>query len=309
MSPVERRRSSDAHLVRPDGGDRRARGLLPAVPGRVRRVDRSGRPAAPAVWRPFLERFEAIGPEGREAVGRTTEQKLLESGIAFNVHADPDDRQAAWRLDLLPVILDAAAWHELESGLIQRARLIEAVLQDLYGPQRLLRSGVLPPSLVFGNPEFLHACSGWPEPPKRFLHVYACDVARDPDGGWRVLADQIDAPAGNGWLLASRVALSQGLGELYLESGVRRVASYYARLQAGLQAAAPARTGGSSCSRPVRTTRASSATPISPAISAMPWSSQPISPSATASSTSRRWRACSGSISSCARSPGASPIP
>jgi uncharacterized circularly permuted ATP-grasp superfamily protein/uncharacterized alpha-E superfamily protein len=196
-----------------------------------------------AGWRPFLERFEAIGPEGREAVGRTTEQKLLESGIAFNVHADPDDRQAAWRLDLLPVILDAAAWHELESGLIQRARLIEAVLQDLYGAQRLLRSGVLPPSLVFGNPEFLHACSGWPEPPKRFLHLYACDVARDPDGGWRVLADQIDAPAGNGWLLASRVALSQGLGELYLESGVRRVASYYARLQAGLQAAAPGEDG------------------------------------------------------------------
>jgi uncharacterized circularly permuted ATP-grasp superfamily protein/uncharacterized alpha-E superfamily protein len=194
-------------------------------------------------WRPFLERFEAIGADGREVIGRTTEQKLLESGIAFNVHADPDDRQAAWRLDLLPVILDAADWRVLEAGLKQRARLIEAVLQDLYGPQRLLRSGVLPPALVFGNPEYLHACSGWPQPPKRFLHVFACDVARDGAGGWRVLADQIDAPAGNGWLLASRVALSQGLGELYLESRVRRVASFYARLQSGLQAAAPGDDG------------------------------------------------------------------
>ncbi len=191
-----------------------------------------------AAWLPFLEKLQSIGPDGRAAIARTTEQKLLESGIAFNVHADPDDRQAAWRLDLLPVILDATAWQALESGLIQRARLIEAALQDLYGPQRLLRSGVLPPSLIFGNPEYLHACAGWPEPPKRYLHLYACDVARDPDGGWRVLADQVDAPAGNGWLLASRVALSQGLGELYLESGVRRVASFYRRLQAGLQAAA-----------------------------------------------------------------------
>ena len=194
-------------------------------------------------WLPFLDKLESIGADGRATIARTTEQKLLESGIAFNVHADPDDRQAAWRLDLLPVILDATAWQELEAGLIQRARLIEAALQDLYGPQRLLRSGLLPPSLIFGNPEYLHACAGWPEPPKRYLHIYACDVARDLDGGWRVLADQIDAPAGNGWLLASRVALSQGLGELYLESGVRRVASFYSRLQAGLQAAAPGDEG------------------------------------------------------------------
>lgn len=194
-------------------------------------------------WRNFLSRFEAIGAAGREAVARTTEQQLLESGIAFNVHADPEDRQAAWRLDLLPVIIDAAEWRELEAGLIQRARLIEAVLADLYGPQRLLRSGVLAPALVFGNPEYLHACAGWPRPPRRFLHTYGCDVARDPAGGWRVLVDQVDAPAGNGWLLASRVALSQGMGELYLESGVRRVAGYYARLQAGLQAAAAGEEG------------------------------------------------------------------
>ena len=222
-------------------GERLLAGYRPPEGGFDELLGPDGQPRS--AWLPFLDKLEAVGPQGREVIGRTTEQKLLESGIAFNVHADPDDRQAAWRLDLLPVILDAAAWGELEAGLIQRARLIEAVLQDLYGPQRLLRSGVLPPSLVFGNPEFLHACVGWPDPPRRFLYVYACDVARDPDGGWRVLADQIDAPAGNGWLLASRVALSQGLGELYLESGVRRVASFYARLQAGLQAAAPGEDG------------------------------------------------------------------
>ncbi len=194
-------------------------------------------------WRSFLERFGGLGAEGREAVARTTARKLQESGIAFNVHADPDDRKAAWRLDLLPVLIEAAEWQVLERGLIQRARLIEAVLADLYGPQRLLRSGVLPPALVFGNREFLHPCAGWSQPPRRFLFHLACDVARDPEGGWRVLADQVDAPTGDGWLLASRVALSQGMGELYQESGVRRVAGYYARMQAALQAMAPVEEG------------------------------------------------------------------
>ena len=84
--------------------------------------------ASAPTWLPFLDKLESIGADGRAAIARTTEQKLLESGIAFNVHADPDDRQAAWRLDLLPVILDADGLAGLEAGLIQRARLIEAAL-------------------------------------------------------------------------------------------------------------------------------------------------------------------------------------
>lgn len=227
--------------ARADTTDGLVLGYRPPDTGRDELLTPSGE--VRRAWRPFLERFDAMGADGREAVARTTAQKLQESGIAFNVHADPDDRKAAWRLDLLPVILATDDWQTLERGLIQRARLIEAVLADLYGGQRLLRSGVLPPALVFGNPEYLHGCAGWSRPPRRFLFHFACDVARDPDGGWRVLADQVDAPTGNGWLLASRMALSQGMGELYLESGVRRVAGYYARMQAALQAAAPAGEG------------------------------------------------------------------
>ena len=40
-------------------------------------------------------------------------------------------------------------------GVSQRARLLNALLGDLYGSRRVLAEGALPPGVVFGNPQFL----------------------------------------------------------------------------------------------------------------------------------------------------------
>lgn len=182
-------------------------------------------------WQAFIAQIEALGPERLHDMLLTTQRLLGDTGIAFNINADPDDRKLAWRLDLLPVLIDPADWHALERGLIQRARMIEAVLQDLHGPRRLLFDRLLPPALIFGSPDYLRACVNWADPPKRFASVLAFDIARDAQGRWRVLADHVDTPAGNGWVLASRVALSQAMGELFLATNPRRLASHYAALQ------------------------------------------------------------------------------
>jgi uncharacterized circularly permuted ATP-grasp superfamily protein/uncharacterized alpha-E superfamily protein len=188
-------------------------------------------------WRHFVEGWAALGPEGWRAAADSTRRLLRESGIAFNVYADPDDRAHAWRLDLVPVLLAEAEWRGLERGLIQRARLIEATLRDVYGEATLQRTGQLPASLVLGSDEFLRPAARPPIPDRQHLLVYACDVARCADGTWRVLADQTDIAIGNGYLLASRVALSHGLAELFLGSHTRRLAAHYLALQQQLQQA------------------------------------------------------------------------
>lgn len=193
-----------------------------------------GRVRAPFVS--FLERFAALGAEARGDLQRDVRRRLQATGVAFNVYARVDDRKAAWDLDLLPVILDHATWGRLEAGVIQRVRLIEAVLRDVYGRQRLLRERVLPPALIFGNPQFLYACTQWPQPPRPFLTTYAIDVALDAQGEWVVLGDQTDAPTGHGWVLASRLALAQTLGPLFLESSVRRLVGYVGQLGDALRA-------------------------------------------------------------------------
>ncbi len=189
-------------------------------------------------WQRFAAGWAALGPAGRHAAAESTRRLLRESGIAFNVYADPDDRAHAWRLDLVPVLLHEREWAGIERGLIQRARLVEAVLQDLYGEARLLRDGVLPPALVLGSDEFLRPAARPPGPRRPMLLVYACDIARTADGSWRVLGDQADLAIGNGYLLASRVALSHGLADLFLACHARRLAGYYLAMQQALQQAA-----------------------------------------------------------------------
>jgi uncharacterized circularly permuted ATP-grasp superfamily protein/uncharacterized alpha-E superfamily protein len=187
-------------------------------------------------WQLFVQGFAGLGATGREAAEESTRRHLRESGIAFNVHADPEDRRHAWRLDLLPVLLAEAEWERIAAGLAQRARLIDAVLQDLHGEQLLLRDGTLPPALLLGNPAFVRASVERGHGPGRFLHTYGCDIARTADGRWVVLGDQTDTAIGNGYVLASRVALSHGLAELFRACGTRRLAAYYQDVQESFQA-------------------------------------------------------------------------
>ena len=186
-------------------------------------------------WTAFVDRFAAMGADGRTAAGESTRRLLRESGIAFNVYADPDDRAHAWRLDLIPVILPDREWEHLSAGVLQRARLIDAVLADLHGPQRLLRDGTLPASLLLGSPAFVRTSVDRDAPERRFLYTYACDVARTASGDWVVLGDQTDTAIGNGYVLASRVALSHGLAQLFRDCRTRRLAGHYLAVQETFQ--------------------------------------------------------------------------
>ena len=188
-------------------------------------------------WQRFVDGWAAMGHQGRQTAADSTRRLLRESGIAFNVYADPDDRAHAWRLDLVPVLLHEQEWRGIERGLLQRARLVEAVLQDLYSDAKLLRDGLLPPALALGSAEFLRPAARARKTGVPLLVTYACDIARTADGSWRVLADETDIAIGNGYLLASRVALSQGLGELFIDCHTRRLAGHYMALQQSLQQA------------------------------------------------------------------------
>ena len=97
---------------------------------------------------------------------------------------------------------------------MQRTRLLNLILADLYGPQRLLRERLLPPALVFANPAFLRPCHGIAVPQRHLhLHLHAVDLARSPDGQWWVLADRTQAPSGAGYALENRIVLSRSLPE------------------------------------------------------------------------------------------------
>ncbi|MCR0981230.1 circularly permuted type 2 ATP-grasp protein [Roseomonas populi] len=173
-----------------------------------------GRGRVRAHWSGLLGAICSM-PEGELAQrAQRLDRAFEEEGSAGLLPAAvPGDR--ARRLDPVPLVLDAAGFEALSAGLAQRARLLERVLADLYGPQRLLAEGLLPPELVFPNPAFLRPCRD-PRPgagKPRFLHGYAADLLRGPDGQWHVTADRLVAMEGVAQALTNRAHMARTLPE------------------------------------------------------------------------------------------------
>lgn len=179
------------------------------------------------VWQPILSYFAQMTDADRRTAQHTAQRMLRENGVTFVAQDDAQSTRRPWQFDLFPMLISAEEWRALEAGLVQRARLLNAVLVDLYGPQRVLKEGALPSSIVFGNLQFLPPCSGISARKSLQLHFLAFDVARSPDGRWWVLSDRTEAPSGAGYALENRIVSSRCLPELFQSQNVRRQAAFF----------------------------------------------------------------------------------
>ena len=144
-----------------------------------------------------------------------------------------------WHLDALPLVISATDWDTLESGLVQRSRLLDAVLADLYGPRRSVTSGVLPAQLLFAHPGYIRAARGIEVPGRHQLFMHACDISRGADGAFRVNADWTQAPSGAGYALADRRVVAHAVPDLYERIGPRPASPWAQALRLALIDAAP----------------------------------------------------------------------
>lgn len=190
-------------------------------------------------WRSFLRQSGPLRAGDFAQVQATIARQIHENGVTYNVYAAADGPARPWALDVLPMILPAAEWEQLARGLRQRARLLNAMAADLYGPQRLLADGLVPPALVLGHPGFLRAGHGVLPPKGIFLHLLAFDVARGPDGCFRVLGTRTQAPSGAGYALANRLIVSRLLRDAFRDLRVHMLAPFFRTLQQMLIAIAP----------------------------------------------------------------------
>lgn len=206
---------------------------LPGGPGEPARYDEVVGPdgSLRAAWKGIAERAVSMTPADlRRADGDIT-AFLADDGVTY---ARPGEGPGPWRLDPVPLIIDAASWAPLEVGLAQRAELLNAVLADLYGEQRLLESGVLPPAVVLGHAGFTRVVARASSRDPRPLVFSATDLGRDHDGVWRVLGDRAQAPSGIGYAMENRRVVSRVMPELYREAGLHRMEPYFWALRSAL---------------------------------------------------------------------------
>ena len=191
-----------------------------------------------ANWFGALEVFDAT-----ELNRRSDMAKLLiqEQGITYHVYTDPRGTERPWELDVIPFIVAPEEWREIETGLIQRAKLLNGILADCYGPQELIRSRWLSPALVFAQPDFLRPCHSTRSAQPTMLHFYAADLGRSPDGRWWVISDRTQIPTGAGYALANRIVTSRVLPESFRDHHIHRLAGYFREVQNTLAHIAPRR--------------------------------------------------------------------
>ena len=186
-----------------------------------------------AQWQPVLAGLDALSHQERMDRIERINMRVREIGIAHDLFADPTRTHQPWRLNLMPLVFAASDWAAIEKAVVQRARLFEAFLGDVYGAQNTLQQGLVPSQLIFSDPSYLRACQHI-EPPSGRIQFFAMDLARGQDGSWRVVDSHLETPAGIGYALANRTVLSHVSGDMFSASKAIRLAPYFEQMQESL---------------------------------------------------------------------------
>jgi uncharacterized circularly permuted ATP-grasp superfamily protein/uncharacterized alpha-E superfamily protein len=192
-----------------------------------------------AHWETFFQSYRQLGDSEIASRNEDMMRLLKENGVTYNIYGEPSGLNRPWKLDLIPFLIDREEWQVVESGLKQRAQLLNLILGDLYGERRLVKSGLVPPELIYNHAGFIRACAGIPLSGTRRLVLYSADLARSQNGSIWVVGDRTQAPSGSGYALENRTAMTRVVPELFEELPVRHLSPYFNALREGLNEIAP----------------------------------------------------------------------
>lgn len=182
-------------------------------------------------WQSLFDTLESIGMEELELRNQEIINKLKENGVTYNVYNADNGGNRAWKLDPIPFLIHQKEWQNIEKGLKQRAHLLDLILKDIYGPQLLIKKNIIPAELVFDNSGFLQPCFDVKQKLQNQLLIYACDMARGPDGKMWLLDNRTQSPSGSGYTLENRTVMAKVFPELNKNIYRNRLSPYFIHLQ------------------------------------------------------------------------------
>src|SRR3984957_5259631 len=193
--------------------------------------------------RPYDEMFDAEGPprahcrhycdwlneqpSERLAQKRTEADALFHRlGITFAVYGENAGTERLIPFDVVPRILPANEWAQLEAGIKQRVRALNAFVADIYHDQEILKAGVVPAEQILNNAQYRPEMQGIDVPNGIYAHISGIDVVRDDDGRFCVLEDNLRVPSGVSYMLENRKMMMRLFPELFAQNKIAPVAHY-----------------------------------------------------------------------------------
>ncbi|HEX3768506.1 MAG TPA: circularly permuted type 2 ATP-grasp protein, partial [Puia sp.] len=190
-------------------------------------------------WETFFETYSRLGEEEINSRNTDTLRMLRENGVTYNIYGDPNGLNRPWKLDNIPFLISKEEWTSIETGLSQRAQLLNFILEDIYGERKLIKEGILPMELIYNHAGFLRPCNGIRQRGKHQLILYSADIAKNTKGRLWVVNDRTQAPSGSGYALENRTTMTRVIPELFEGLKVRHLSPYFSALRNGLNEIAP----------------------------------------------------------------------
>src|SRR6266481_5261445 len=188
---------------------------------------------------PTAKALFSMPPDWFAEISGRAQKMFRRMGVTFNVYGGADGVERIFPFDPIPRVIDARTWAQLEAGLIQRVRALNAFLADVYGDGCILSDGVVPRDLVLGCPQFRRAAVGIKPPLGNFVTVAGIDLVRGADGRFYVLEDNVRTPSGVSYVIENRVVMTRLVPTLMRASRVRSVERYPADLLQCLKEMSP----------------------------------------------------------------------
>ena len=171
-------------------------------------------------------------------------------GITFAVYGDKDSENGGTErlipFDVIPRIIPAAEWRQLEAGLRQRVRALNMFLHDVYHAQDIIKAGKVPAEQVFKNAQYRPEMQDVEVPGRIYSHIAGIDIVRAGAGEYFVLEDNLRVPSGVSYMLEDRKMMMRLFPELFARHRVAPVAHYPDLLLENLRSVAPQGTANPS---------------------------------------------------------------
>jgi len=188
----------------------------------------------------LMDQLGALGLPQLNRNHQAAEKLLKRLGATFRLNSGSEGAsERILPFDPLPRLIDHDDWQVLEAGLIQRLEAIDLFLADVYGPQLILKDGVIPADDVFSSHGWRPEMVGVLPPLGRWCQISGLDLIRDGEGTWRVLEDNLRCPSGVAYFLENRRVMKQLFGGLFSSQRVTPIDDYASQLLQTLQDMAP----------------------------------------------------------------------
>ena len=185
------------------------------------------------------QRLRQLDLDELQARANDASGELLDLGITFTVYSDKDAIDRILPFDIIPRVLEAEEWRRIEAGVIQRVAALNLFLEDIYHDGKILKDGVVPRELVYGNKNYRPEMRGYRPPLGTYVHIAGVDLIRGRDGTYMVLEDNARTPSGVSYVVENRHLMQRAFPDLIEGFDIRSVSDYGARLCEKLREVAP----------------------------------------------------------------------